>query len=504
MTSNFRRNSTPSPPSATSQHRSGNGAALQLPIIDSSDDDLPFLSYKLSALTNALLHSENSQQEPIPNEFSANRISDNVERQPKSDSSRLYWQGQSSNSSGCGLPASDNTRPMRIVRIKSKAPGARGTNTPRESQRSPQLSEISAERSQFDGSISGKLVTPSPRFYSSKIEAANSESSATAVERLTQSEYALRRGASSVLRYTKSAGTSILGPPKRFNRKACDEASSSDGILYTSGIGGVEELEQQSECHDEAPPIHGTDQSQLHVMALKCHDNLESGVRNLENPKTVSYTRNNAGNFVNMTSPSKSSSGHQRNPPDLPLEYWKENDQPPMVFPNRKSINNHLDNYVDPRPEYKEKQNATPSLTSPQRKPLGILGINNPHRPPLPPQLSVLQMATKAAGAATASSKRKKRVYITINNNAYQRLECIGRGGSCRVYRVMSENFKIWALKKVSLADVDETAVRGFKGEIELLRRLLKVDRVVQLRDWEVNEAKQTLSVVNTYGCQAT
>jgi hypothetical protein len=320
------------------------------------------------------------------------------------------------------------------------------------------------------------------------------------VERLTQSEYALRRGASSVLRYTKSAGTSILGPPKRFNRRACEESSPSDGILNTSGIGGVEEPGQQSECHDEAPPVHGTDQSQLHVMALKCHDNLESGVRNLENPKTVSYTRNDVGNFVNMTSPSKSSSGHQRNPPDLPLEYGKENDQPPMVLPNRQSTNNHLDNYVDPRPEHKEKQNATPSFTSPQCKPLGVLGINNLHRPAPPPKLSVLQMATKAAGAVTASSNKKKRVYITINNNAYQRLECIGRGGSCRVYRVMSENFKIWALKKVSLADVDETAVRGFKGEIELLRRLSKVDRVVQLRDWEVNEAKQTLSVVNTYG----
>jgi serine/threonine-protein kinase TTK/MPS1 len=44
---------------------------------------------------------------------------------------------------------------------------------------------------------------------------------------------------------------------------------------------------------------------------------------------------------------------------------------------------------------------------------------------------------------------------------------------------VMSENFKVWALKKVSLADADEQAVRGFKGEIELLRRLAKVDRVV-------------------------
>ncbi|KAG4428769.1 hypothetical protein IFR05_015749 [Cadophora sp. M221] len=114
--------------------------------------------------------------------------------------------------------------------------------------------------------------------------------------------------------------------------------------------------------------------------------------------------------------------------------------------------------------------------------------------------MSVLQMATKAAGAATTSSQRKRKVHITINSNAYQRLECIGRGGSCRVYRVMSENFKIWALKKVSLADVDEQAVRGFKGEIDLLRKLSKVDRVVQLRDWEVNEAKQTLSVLMEFG----
>ena len=60
----------------------------------------------------------------------------------------------------------------------------------------------------------------------------------------------------------------------------------------------------------------------------------------------------------------------------------------------------------------------------------------------------------------------------------------------------MSENFKIWALKKVSLAGADEQALRGFKGEIDLLRRLAKVDRVVQLRDWEVNEAKKTLSLV--------
>lgn len=319
------------------------------------------------------------------------------------------------------------------------------------------------------------------------------------MERLTQSEGALRRGTSSVLRSTKSAGTSILGPARRFRKMVCEEPSPGDEIRYTSGIGGVEEPRHQSECHDEAP-VHGTDQSQPHVTGLKYHDSVESGVRNLENPKTVSYTRNDVENSVSMSFPSKTSSGHQHNPPDLPLDPGKENDHPPTVSQSRKSSNNNLDKYTYLRPGCKEKQNATPGFTSPQRKPLSILGINNPHMPPPPPKMSVLQMATKAAGAATASSDRKKRLHISINNNVYQRLECIGRGGSCRVCRVMSENFKVWALKKVSLADVGEQAVRGFKGEIELLRRLSKVDRVVQLRDWEVNQAKQTLSLVNIHG----
>jgi hypothetical protein len=129
-TSNILRDTTPSPPSAMSQHTSGKGDVLQLQMSDSSDDDIPLLSFKLSALTNALLHSENRQQEAYPrryqgrqNQPSTTRTSDdNVERQPKSDSSRLYRQNQSSSATGCSLPESDNTRPMRIVRIRSKIP----------------------------------------------------------------------------------------------------------------------------------------------------------------------------------------------------------------------------------------------------------------------------------------------------------------------------------------------------------------------------------------------
>ena len=76
-------------------------------------------------------------------------------------------------------------------------------------------------------------------------------------------------------------------------------------------------------------------------------------------------------------------------------------------------------------------------------------------------------------------------------------MDLIGRGGSARVYRVMAENHKIFALKKVSLEDVDQLAIRGYKGEIDLLRKLESVDRVVRLYDWEINEEKQTLSVVS-------
>ena len=60
----------------------------------------------------------------------------------------------------------------------------------------------------------------------------------------------------------------------------------------------------------------------------------------------------------------------------------------------------------------------------------------------------------------------------------------------------MAENFKLLALKKVKLEDADEAAVRGYKGEIDLLQKLRNVDRVVRLYDWEMDEQRQVLSLV--------
>ena len=133
--------------------------------------------------------------------------------------------------------------------------------------------------------------------------------------------------------------------------------------------------------------------------------------------------------------------------------------------------------------------------------PLQPKSANTPHRPapPPPPKMSALETATATAGAAaTKTRERKKRSVLSVNGKHYSQMDRIGRGGSSAVYRVMAENFKQLALKRVKLEDQDESAVRGYKGEIDLLRKLSNVERVVSLYDWEVDETRQILSVVST------
>jgi len=156
------------------------------------------------------------------------------------------------------------------------------------------------------------------------------------------------------------------------------------------------------------------------------------------------------------------------------------------------------DRHMQPPPEHQSPIQRSSQQQEKQR-PLQALDANTPRRPapPPPPKMSVLETATTAAGAATTKTReRKKRSTLSVNGKHYSQMDRIGRGGSSAVYRVMAENFKLLALKRVKLEDADEATVRGFKGEIDLLQKLKNVDRVVRLYDWEVDEQRQVLSVV--------
>ncbi|KAG8530846.1 uncharacterized protein KY384_004203 [Bacidia gigantensis] len=188
-------------------------------------------------------------------------------------------------------------------------------------------------------------------------------------------------------------------------------------------------------------------------------------------------------------------------PPSIPSRYDQENEPPPTFRRNKLITARAIENGKIMVAQDEKMLIQTPATISPSRPALAVRSQNTPHRPaPPPPKMSVVETATAGAGAVTASTTKKKRNFISVNGRMFTRMDCIGRGGSSRVYRVMAENYKIFALKRVSLDEQAESAVQGYKGEIDLLRRLENVDRVVRLYDYEVNEEKKHLSVLMEMG----
>jgi serine/threonine-protein kinase TTK/MPS1 len=61
----------------------------------------------------------------------------------------------------------------------------------------------------------------------------------------------------------------------------------------------------------------------------------------------------------------------------------------------------------------------------------------------------------------------------------------VGKGGTSRVYRVMSDRSEILAIKRVSLDKVDAETMRGYQNEISLLKRLNGNSRIIRLIDSE-------------------
>lgn len=82
--------------------------------------------------------------------------------------------------------------------------------------------------------------------------------------------------------------------------------------------------------------------------------------------------------------------------------------------------------------------------------------------------------------------KETKGQFFYINKMAYARLDMVGKGGSSRVYRVLSKNNELFAIKKVSLDKIDSETMNSYMNEIALLKRLDGNDRIIRLVDSEV------------------
>ena len=68
------------------------------------------------------------------------------------------------------------------------------------------------------------------------------------------------------------------------------------------------------------------------------------------------------------------------------------------------------------------------------------------------------------------------------------------------MFRVLSPDGRLFALKRVSLLGVDHSTLRGYINEIALLKKLANCDRIIKLFDCELNEREGFLHMVMECG----
>lgn len=356
-----------------------------------------------------------------------------------------------------------------------------------------------------------------------RTQLANSQGSVSRYGTLGRSRYGEEAGPQSTMRTTKRSvgGQFLSGPARRGRIRKTDEEQSpleEQGDGLDAAGSSQERQSQESQAPESQSQEPGSSQESevnrggiysttyrdfASGSPVSSKDAINSILRSKSPPPpTLSSSQRSAGGDSNPRAPLQPVQPVFKVPaprPDLPSAHDQENEAPPTFKRNKQPL---LDlakmEKVPVRPESMDLS-VLRATVSPQRPALAPRSQNTPKRAaPPPPKMSILDAATSTAGAATTSNAGGKRNRLKVNGKHFTRLDCIGRGGSSRVYRVMAENSKFFALKRVTLDDADEMTRKGFEGEIDLLTKLRGVDRVIRLYDHELNEEKGTLSVVST------
>ena len=89
---------------------------------------------------------------------------------------------------------------------------------------------------------------------------------------------------------------------------------------------------------------------------------------------------------------------------------------------------------------------------------------------------------------------------VVVRGVKYLKLECVGQGGTCKVYKVLCPKRKTYALKRIRLQGREKETIAGFMDEIRLLQGLRGRDNIIQLVDAEVCKAEGLIYVVLEYG----
>ncbi|KAI9708260.1 MAG: Dual-specificity kinase, spindle pole body (SPB) duplication and spindle checkpoint function [Bogoriella megaspora] len=386
-------------------------------------------------------------------------------------------------------------RQVRDVRSRAGSTTSHGASTSRPGSSAGQTSADSAE---------------DPRSDAGKQDAQTKYASSTAGRSKPPSgEYAAAPGSMRVKRPIVASGSFLKGAPVRrgFRRRESDDNHSpNDDHVSNSAAGTPQEDIARPKSRNES------EQAASRQAPISVHDFAQPQARPQENDFKLPDQPLQRQPPLEQPRPTVNEPRYAIPPPRHVPHEDKENEPPPTFKRNKdqefKMLGKSEKIAVHSDSEKPRLVADTPvpvskisKASSPRRGALAPLNQNTPHRaaPMPPPKMTVLDTATTQAGASAVKSK-KKRSHVLVNGKAFTLMGKIGKGGSSDVYRVMAENQRMFALKKVKLEDCDELAIRGYRGEIELLQRLKDVDRVVRLYDWEHDQDRQSLSVLMEMG----
>ncbi|KAI1329806.1 kinase-like protein [Xylariaceae sp. FL0255] len=309
-----------------------------------------------------------------------------------------------------------------------------------------------------------------------------------------------------VKRVGKIPGSFLSGPARRGRRRQSEEDAENDGELLQS----IQDLEGQNphDLIDMLPEVHipssfyapdrvasGSPVSAKHSSRPGLDRQSPSG------EKMQALSRQASPDHGEIAIP------HYKVPPprpNIPSTHDQENEAPP-TFKREKPTGGILmskDGPLKPTIRHVNIDAASVRPSSPERKALGTISQNTPHRaaPAPPPKMSILDAATSTAGAATTSQAARRRNYMKVNGKCYTRIDLLGRGGCGKVYRVAADNGSMFALKRIAIEGANADMIKGFKLEIDLLKKLTSVERVITLIDYEMNEEKKTLNLLMEMG----
>ena len=164
-----------------------------------------------------------------------------------------------------------------------------------------------------------------------------------------------------------------------------------------------------------------------------------------------------------------------------------------------------------PKATFKEQENNPPpphvsplvSSVSPQPQSSAVRS---------PPEVKPAARATARQRAATSTRRgreplqspqaptRDPRRCVTVNGRSYEILSQVGKGGSSKVYKVLSSENEVLALKRVVVSPDNHAAMESYGSEIAHLKRLKGEPTIVQLRDAEVSPKTGTILLVLELG----